>query len=205
VSGGVSSQAARADSGAAGAITNGEGLRTMRLARRRRSRGQALTEFAIIVPVLLTLVGVAIDVSRLYVTWINLEAAARDAAQYVASDPGYTTTGGYYDSTDTANYCSAFPCTTAPSTDAKTVVDKEVGVSFTKSSSQTTCTTPKVWAVLASPSTDSSTGGSNAYPMASTQVTACAPFTTLFPYPFFTQGGSWIIHVDKTFKVLVGR
>lgn len=170
-----------------------------------RTRGQALTEFAILVPVLLTLVGAAIDVSRIYITRVNLEAAVRDAAQYVASDPGYTTTGGYYDSTDLVNYCSAFPCSTAPSTDAKGVVDTEVGQSFTVSSSQTTCSTPTVWAVVASPSTSASTGGSNSFPMATATVTACVPFHTLFPYPYFTQGGNWIISVSRTFNVLVGR
>ncbi len=168
-------------------------------------RGQALTEFAIIVPVLLTLVGAALDVARVYQAQLKLEAAVRDAAQYVASDPGYTTTGGYYDSTDTANYCSAFPCTTAPTTDAKSVVDAEYGQSFTMSSSQTPCTAPTVWASLASPSTDSSTGGSNSYPMASVTVTACAPFQALFPYPYFTQNGTWVLSVSKTFGTLVGR
>jgi len=179
----------------------------MRMARERngRTRGQALTEFAIIVPVLLTLVGMGIDMSRVYFTWVNLEAATRDAAQYVAADPGYTTTGGYYDSTDTAHYCAAFPCTSVPSTDAKSVVDQEVGRTFTMSSSQTTCTTPKVWAVLAAPSTSSTTGGSNAYPMASVTVTTCIPFHTLFAYPFFTQNGDWILRVERTFKILVGR
>jgi Flp pilus assembly protein TadG len=173
--------------------------------RRKHSRGQALAELAIIAPVFLTLVGAAVDVSRVYSSWINLEAAARDAAQYVASDPGYTTSGGYYDSTDTPNYCAAYPCTAAPSTDAKTVVDAALGRSFTKASDQSTCTSPKVWASLSSPSSSSSDGGSAAYPMAQAQVTACLPFHTLFAYPFFTQGGDWIIRVDKTFKILVGR
>lgn len=178
---------------------------SIRQGRRRHSRGQALTEFAIIVPVLLTMVGVALDVSRVYITWVNLEAATRDAAQYVAQDPGYTTTGGYYDATDTAHYCAAYPCTTVPSADAKTVVDKEVGRSFEKSASQTTCSEPTVWAVLSSPSTDASTGGSTSYPMASVTVTACVPFHTLFSYPFFTQGGDWIVRTSATYKVLVGR
>lgn len=177
----------------------------MQQARRRRSRGQALTEFAIIVPVLLTMVGVALDVSRVYITWVNLEAATRDAAQYVAADPGYTTSGGYYDATDIANYCAAYPCTTVPSSDAKTVVDKEVGRTFSMSSTQSTCSTPTVWAVLSSPSTDSSTGGSEAYPMASVTITACVPFRTLFSYPFFTQSGNWIVRTTATYKVLVGR
>lgn len=177
----------------------------MQHARRRRSRGQALTEFAIIVPVLLTMVGVALDVSRVYISWVNLEAATRDAAQYVAADPAYTTSGGYYDATDTANYCATFPCTIVPSSDAKVVVDKEVGRTFSKSSAQATCSSPTVWAVLSSPSTDSSTGGSTSYPMASVTVTACVPFHTLFSYPFFTQAGNWIVRTTATYKILVGR
>lgn len=176
--------------------------------RDRRQRGQALTELALIVPVLLTLVGAALDVARVYFTWVNLEAAARDAAQYVATDPGYTTTGGYYDSTDTANYCAtppfSTPCTGPPTTDAKFVLDKEVGRTFTKSSAQTTCSSPTVWATVVT-STSLSDGGSTAYPMATTKVTACAPFRTLFAYPWFTQDGNWIVRAERTYKVLVGR
>lgn len=173
--------------------------------KRTRTRGQSLVEFALIVPVLLTLVGAALDVARIYQAQLKLEAAVRDAAQYVATDPGYTTTGGYYDSTDTANYCTAFPCTIVPSSDAKSVLDAEAGQTFSMSSSQTTCSTPTVWAVLASPSTDGSTGGSTSYPLASTTITACVPFRTLFPYPWFTQSSTWVIHVNRTFSTLVGR
>jgi Flp pilus assembly protein TadG len=182
--------------------------RAMQVARHRdrnRGRGQSLVEFAVILPVLLTLVGAALDVARVYITRVNLEAAVRDAAQYVASDPAYSTTGGYYEPLDTANYCTSFPCTTVPASDAKSVVDNEVGATFTKSSDQAACSGPTVWAVVANPSTSSSSGGSNNYPLATATVTACVPFHTLFAYPYFTQGGNWIIRVERTFKVLVGR
>jgi Flp pilus assembly protein TadG len=167
-----------------------------------------MAEFALIVPVLLTLVGAALDVARIYLARINLEAAVRDAAQYVASDPGYATTGGYYDSTDTANFCATppftTPCTGPPSTDAKSVLDNEVGRTFTKTSSQSTCSSPMVWASLTT-STNVTEGGSTSYPLAIATVTACMPFHTLFAYPYFTQGGDWIIRVERTYKVLVGR
>src|SRR5215211_6667782 len=52
---------------------------------RTRSRGQSLVEFAIVLPVLLALVGVVIDASRVYLAWSSLEAATRDAAQYLAT------------------------------------------------------------------------------------------------------------------------
>ena len=51
-----------------------------------RPRGQALAEFALIFPVFLLLFGVAIDLSRVYDTWLKLEAATRDAAEYAATN-----------------------------------------------------------------------------------------------------------------------
>jgi Flp pilus assembly protein TadG len=176
-----------------------------RSAADRTILGQSVVEFALVLPILLTLVGACLDVARVYFGWIDLEAATRDAAQYVATDPGYATTGGYYDPTDTANYCAAYPCTTAPSSDAKVVLEREVGATFSKTSAQTSCSAPKVWAVLASPSTSSLDGGSAAYPMASVTVTTCMPFHTLFAYPWFTQNGDWILRIERTYKVLVGR
>ena len=176
--------------------------------RSRRELGQSVTEFALILPVLLTVVGAMIDFSRVYATWVNLESATRDAAQYVATDPGYTTTGGYYDATDTTNYCATPPITTActgpTSTDAKVVMDRELGQAFTKSATQTTCSSPTVWAQLTA-STSSDTGGGAAYPAASVVVTSCIRFHALFAYPFFTQGGDWILRVERTYKVIVGR
>ena len=50
-----------------------------------RKRGQSLVEFALILPILLTMVGAAIDIARLYQGWITLEGAARDAAEYAAT------------------------------------------------------------------------------------------------------------------------
>jgi Flp pilus assembly protein TadG len=175
---------------------------------RRREAGQSIAEFALVLPVLLTVVGAALDFSRVYFAWVNLEAATRDAAQYVATDPAYNTTGGYFDSTDTTHYCATPPITTActgpTSTDAKVVMDKEVGSTFSKSATQTTCTTPTVWATLTA-STSSDSGGSAGYPATSVTVTSCARFRALFAYPFFTQNGDWIIRVERTFKVIVGR
>jgi Flp pilus assembly protein TadG len=168
-------------------------------------RGQSLVEFALVVPILFALIGVLLDFSRVFSVWVNLESATRDAAQYVATDPGYTTSGGYYDTSDTTSYCASYPCTSAPSSDAKTVLDREVGRTFTKSSSQTTCTGPTVWAVLSSPSTNTADGGSAAYPMAQATVTACMSFQPLFSYPLLTQNGSWTIRSERSFKVLVGR
>lgn len=182
---------------------------------RRSERGQGLAEFALILPVFVTLVGVSIDIARLYFNWIDLESATRHAAQWVATDPAYSTTGGYYDASDTANYCgtpgvaTGFPCAGPPGTDAKTVLDRETGTTFTKVTAVPTCGTvsvPTVYAVIQdSPSTSSSDGGSTAYPVATVRVIACLPFRSFFAYPFVTHNGAWQIAIDRTFSVVVGR
>ena len=58
--------------------------------REPRPRGQALVEFALIVPVLLLLLLVAIDFGRLFFSYIEVTNAAREAAAYVAADPTVT-------------------------------------------------------------------------------------------------------------------
>ena len=54
---------------------------------RRRSRGQALAEFALVVPVLLLILLGGIDFGRLFFGWVNLNNAARIAADYAATNP----------------------------------------------------------------------------------------------------------------------
>jgi Flp pilus assembly protein TadG len=185
--------------------------------RHRRSIGQSLTEFALVLPLLLGLTGMAIDASRVYFQWVDLESATRDAAQYIASDPGlvasggtYQTGGGYYDPNDTTNYCGASwtTCTAVPATDAKTIVDSATKRTFTKSATQTdaACAAgPKIWAVLQAPVVTSASGGSATYPVATVKVTACLPFRTLFAYPIISSNGTWIVRTERTFTTIVGR
>jgi PKD repeat protein len=52
---------------------------------RRRSRGQGLVEFALVLPVLLLIVFTAIDFGRIYLGWINLQNMVRLAANYAAN------------------------------------------------------------------------------------------------------------------------
>ncbi len=52
---------------------------------RRRSRGQALVEFALVLPVLLILLMVLIEVARLFSAWLIVENSAREAARYAVT------------------------------------------------------------------------------------------------------------------------
>lgn len=68
-------------------------MRRMLPARHRgeRTRGQSLVEFALVLPLMLLLLMVAVDFSRAYLGWINLHNAAREAANYAALNPrGWT-------------------------------------------------------------------------------------------------------------------
>lgn len=59
-------------------------------ARRRRSdrsRGQSLVELALVLPVILLLLLVAIDFGRVYLGWINLNQMARIAANFASTNP----------------------------------------------------------------------------------------------------------------------
>jgi Flp pilus assembly protein TadG len=149
-------------------------------------RGQSLVEFGLILPVLLTLTGAAIDVARVYQAYIALEGATRDAAEYVATngpDSGLT----------------------ALQT-AKKVVCTEMSGIAGFSGSATDCTSPSVSLPTAySQSTTASAGGSTSYPVGSVTVNATFAFRTLFAYPLFTQNGAWTLSSTRAYSVVQGR
>jgi hypothetical protein len=56
-------------------------------ARRRKSRGQSLAEFALTVPFALGMVLFGLDFGRVFLGWVALNSAAREAANYAAMNP----------------------------------------------------------------------------------------------------------------------
>jgi PKD repeat protein len=54
---------------------------------RKRSRGQSLVEFAIVLPILLMVTLIALDFGRVYLGWINLQSMTRIAANLAANNP----------------------------------------------------------------------------------------------------------------------
>jgi PKD repeat protein len=62
-------------------------LPTPRSRKGHRSRGQALVEFALIVPVMLLLLLIAIDFGRLFFSYVQINNAAREAASFGSRAP----------------------------------------------------------------------------------------------------------------------
>lgn len=54
---------------------------------RRRRKGQSIVEFALVVPAVLLIVMFGIDFGRAFLGWVNLQNAARIAANYAALHP----------------------------------------------------------------------------------------------------------------------
>lgn len=86
---------------------------------KRRRRGQALAEFALVAPIVLVLLIVVSDFARLFATAISVESAARDAAEvaaqeYLRNPPPTPAPASYYDGSATSIHGAA----------AKTVCDE---------------------------------------------------------------------------------
>ena len=58
-----------------------------RASKRRRTRGQSLVEFALVLPILLFLTLIALDFGRVYLGYINLQNMARIAANFAGNNP----------------------------------------------------------------------------------------------------------------------
>lgn len=149
-----------------------------------------------VLPVLLALVGIVIDASRLYTAWVNLESATRDAAQYLAKS-------------DTDPYASDYTWAGADA-DAKAayILETALNLTFETSSPSGTLSScedePEVTTTYAL-NTSWDAGGSVANPLSTAKVSACVPFRTLFQYPFITTDGVWVLQSEREITVIVGR
>jgi Flp pilus assembly protein TadG len=157
--------------------------------RRTHTRGQAVVEFALILPVLLALAGLVLDLSRVYQAWITLHAATRDAAEYVA------TTQTVHADAETA------------ARDVVCLATKDV-VGFTRATGATSdanCTAPSVSLDTFTYSTDPTIGGSDRYPLVTARVSSALNFRPLIPYPFLTSAGTLTVRVEQAFQIVQNR
>jgi Flp pilus assembly protein TadG len=144
---------------------------------------------ALILPFLLAFAGGATDLARAYQAWLTIESAARNAAEFVATNQADTTAA-------------------TALTDAQHVVCREsqtapgftpgVGVNAIQN-----CTSP-ITTVPSFALTFSGGGASASNPIATVHVRVTLPFNTLFPYPFVPHGG-WTLTTNTTYAVVRGR
>lgn len=159
-----------------------------RLSSARKPRGQSLVEFALILPILLTLFGAAVDMARVYGAWVTLEGATRDAAEQVASDTTITTSA-------------------AALTAARRIVCTETSglTGFTAPpGNPSACTSPTVTVTWSAPSA-TAPGATSLNPIGSATVTATFPFQTMFAYPLLTHSGAWTLASTQAYSVAQGR
>jgi len=143
-------------------------------------------EMALVVPFLLAFVGGATDMARAYSAWMTLQAATRNAAEYVAT-----------------NSISV----AAATNDARRIVCEETQTvpGFTPGVGGVvdTCTAPTTF-VAAYTVSSVAVGATGAHPIATTHIRCTLNFSTLLPYPFLPQG-TWTMTADSTYAVIRGR
>ena len=101
-------------------------LRQSSPSRNSRRRGQTVVEFALVAPVLILLLLMAIDVGRVFLGWVALNNASRVGANYAAGHPNDASWGAgtEYQTLISANIdainCTRNPALAAPPTFAST-------------------------------------------------------------------------------------
>jgi len=148
-----------------------------------------VTEFALLLPVMLAFLGVTIDFARVFQAWITLDSATRDAAEYTAASAT--------DSSDALTKAKKTICLQAQNVPGFT----KSGLAAPNDVQQ--CTSPTVTVVSWSLSTTAD-GASTRYPIGTVTIRATLPFNMLFAYPFLTHNGAWTITRDATFSVAQG-
>lgn len=162
----------------------------LRPARRTRSRGQSVTEFALILPLMLGFLGLTIDFARVFQVWMTLESATRDAAEAAATT---ATTSASALSLARQTVClqsRTLPGFQPSSSPAPNNINQCVAPNVSVSSFSVSSTAP---------------GATVTYPIGSATVQVSVPFRTLFAYPFITQNGSWTVVTRGSFSVVQGR
>jgi Flp pilus assembly protein TadG len=155
--------------------------------RDARSRGQAVTEFALILPVMLGFVALVLDVSRLYQVWIALESSTRSAAEFVATNE--TSASG---AAVSARRIVCQGMETVPGFDRGAVADGSA------------CLNPSVSVDVFSVS-GSLPGATPRHPIASATVSARMAFRPLFVYPFLASDGTLTLGARESFQIVQGR
>jgi Flp pilus assembly protein TadG len=151
----------------------------------RASRGQALAEFALILPILLGIVGGGIDFARAFEGSMTLQTATRNAAEAAA-----------YSADDLAEAQAK----------AREVVCAETqrlpGFVPGSGGDIATCTSPSVSVTY---SRDTTAPGANVrYPLVTVTVTTSLDFDLTVPWPMLPSG-AWTLGTTESFGLMQGR
>ena len=143
-------------------------------------------ELALLLPILLMMVGGAVDLARAYQAQITLEAAVRNAAEYVATQSGDITVAG---------------------TDARRIVCIETRsvpghAAGPGPDGSAACTAPAV-AVDAFAVSTTAVGATTKNPIGTARVSSSVQFATLVPWPFLPRGVGLSAHAS--YSVVRGR
>ena len=151
----------------------------------RASRGQALAEFALILPLLLGIVGAGVDFARAFEGSMTLQTAARNAAEAVA-----------YESTTPAEAQAK----------ARTVVCTETqrlpGFQAGAGGAVATCTNPLV--TVTYNSDPMAPGANERYPLVTVTVKTSLDFRLTVPWPFLPNG-ALTLSTTESFSIMQGR
>lgn len=152
---------------------------------RHGPRGQALAEFALILPILLGLVGAGIDFARAFEGSMTLQTAARNAAEAAA-----------FESADLAQ----------AEAKAREVICAETqrlpGFQPGAGGDVATCTNPLVSVTYTRSTT--APGANEKYPLVTVTVTTSLDFQLTVPWPLLPDG-VWNLGTTESFSILQGR
>jgi Flp pilus assembly protein TadG len=154
--------------------------------RHSSQKGQALAEFALILPILAALLGGAIDMSRVYEASLTVQSGTRNAAESAASS-----------ATDSASALTI----------ARGIVCNEAqhlpGFVPGPGGNVATCTAPSV--TITSFSRSSTAPGASAkYPIGSVTVHTSLAFQMLFHWPLLPNG-NWTLEATQSYSVVQNR
>lgn len=158
---------------------------TTRNHARRAQRGQAIAEFALLLPLIVGLVGAAVDFARAFEGSMTLQTAARNAAEAAAYEA--TTL------TQAESIAQQVVCTET---------QRLPGFAPGSGGDIATCTNPDV-----SVTYDRSTtapGANGTYPLVTVTVTTSLDFALMVPWPFLPHG-AWTLGTTQEFQILQGR
>jgi Flp pilus assembly protein TadG len=157
---------------------------------RSRGRGQSLAEFAIVLPVMLAFLGLALDFSRVFQAWITIESATRDAAELVATDASTATEAQQLAQRAVCLQAQNVPGFQPSSSPAPADVER--------------CVAPVV-VVVSFDVSSTAPGASTRYPLGIVTIESRMPFRPLLIYPFIGPTGTWTVVSRSTFSIIQGR